>query len=95
MPLNADQVKALPEEVLNELAILEDRALRAEQQLDVERSRARELRDEVAVLREVVDDSRALAEELMEHAQQLARQAADEAESVEAHLAHLLATQAR
>lgn len=93
MSLDYEIVKDLPERVINELAVLEDRARRAEIALRRERRRVAELRDEVALLRTVVTEVQALAAELQERAQQIASDATEAAAAVEGRLRHLLVVQ--
>lgn len=93
--LHGDDLIDLPDKVLNEFAILEDRAQRAERQLERERRRVLELRDEVTVLRELVSEIEHLAKQLQERAQTVAREATEDATAIENRLRHLLVMQAR
>lgn len=95
MPLGADLIAELPEPVLNELAILEDRAIRAERLLDNMRDRNRELRAEAIHLRDVIGEVELLAQEFQKRAQRLAGEAEQDAQAVEKRLRHLLVLQAR
>jgi hypothetical protein len=94
MPLGEQWIRDLPVEVINELAILEDRALRAEDAARRERSRTKELHDEVALLRECIGEVEALAQELQTHAERLAREAKLDAQAIEGRLRHLLVMRA-
>jgi predicted nuclease with TOPRIM domain len=81
MPISDKLVRELPQEVINELAILEDRAIRAEGKVGHQAERIDELQDEVTTLREIRD-------ELVELAQTLQG-------TIEHKLRHVLVVQAR
>lgn len=68
MPISDKLVRELPTEVINELAILEDRALRAEEKAGRQAERITELQDEVGDLRDQVQTLAGLASELLNRA---------------------------
>lgn len=84
----------LPEQVVNELAILEDRALRAEQHADRISGRVAELQNENGMLRAALDELRGLAYLLKARAEQTSEQAAGDAEAIEEALRHALVVMA-
>jgi hypothetical protein len=94
MPLPDNLIAALPHEVLNELAILEDRALRAESQLATRTAHLTELELEIGKLRGEVGLLLQLATETQEFAQEIAEGAKVEAGRVEAQLRKFLVVQA-
>jgi hypothetical protein len=94
MPLSDETINALPQNVINEMAILEDRALRAEGQLTHKTRQLAALTDEVAKLRGEVGLLLDLAAALQEFAQTIADSASVEARRVEQELRHFLVVQA-
>ena len=94
MPLPEHITRYLSDEVINELAILEDRALRAEQALAVKSRQLLDMQNEMSKLRDEVDSMASLAQELQIAAQGLASKAEDEAASIEEQLRRLLVLQA-
>jgi hypothetical protein len=94
MPLSDETINELPQNVINEMAILEDRALCAEGQLIQKTRRLAELTDEVAKLRGEIGLLLDLATTLQEFAQAIAETARIEAARVEEQLRHFLVVQA-
>jgi hypothetical protein len=72
MPLPENVLYGLPSQVVNELAILEDRALRAEGQLANSVRRVTEMEDEISKLRDEIALLFQLGVEVQEAAQRLA-----------------------
>lgn len=68
MPISDKLARELPREVINELAILEDRALRAEEKANHQAERITELQDEVETLREIREELTELARDLLNRA---------------------------
>jgi hypothetical protein len=94
MPLPRELTDRLAAEVVNELAILEDRAIRAEGALERSRERAVELEGQVASMRDEVDLLRTLAEELQQATKTLVEEAARQHVNIEKELRRLLVLQA-
>jgi ABC-type phosphate transport system ATPase subunit len=94
MPLSDDTIVSLSQEALNELAILEDRALRAEGQYAAASRKLTELQAEITKLREEVGMLLQLSTELQEFAQGMADDARIEAGRVEEQLRRFLVVQA-
>jgi len=90
----ADILQDLPERVVNELAILEDRAIRAETSLARREERVHDLVIEVNKLRTEMMEMTDLAQGLQEAAQNLAIAAEAESTKIEGQLRRLLVLQA-
>ena len=83
-------LEGLPDQVVNELAILEDRALRAEQRANQLDDRLTELRTENGTLRNALDELRGLAYQLKTRAEENAAEATGAVEAIEDSLRHVL-----
>jgi SMC interacting uncharacterized protein involved in chromosome segregation len=94
MPLPENLIEGLPREAVNELAILEDRALRAEGQLSNSVRRMGEMEDEIAKLRSEVEMMLGLCHELEEFTERMSEAAHSEAAKVEQALRRFLVVQA-
>ena len=94
MPLPEEIVRGLPDAVINELAIYEDRAIRAEQALAVKTEQVAGMQRELHKARDEVDAMAALANELKTAAADLATTAQVEMVSIEEQLRRLLVLQA-
>lgn len=87
MPISDKLARELPQEVVNELAILEDRAIRAEGKTGHQAERILELQEEIEKLR-------VTREELIEMANDLMNRATADVHAIEDKLRHILALQA-
>jgi len=94
MPLPEELVRGLPDAVVNELAIYEDRAIRAEEALKVKTEQVAGMQAQLVKARDEVDAMTALASELKTAAVDLATQAQLESASIEEQLRRLLVLQA-
>lgn len=94
MPLDWDILRGLPKEVVNELAILEDRALRAESMLEHYTARTHDLQQEVGLLRTALTSLEDVAKDLLGRATELAERAQEDQEHIEQALRDVIVQQA-
>lgn len=83
LSLSPEALEGLSVQVVNELALLEDRAIRAEQQAAHLRSSLEEARGEIDILRQVVEEMREFGETLARACEATAEQAAENAKAAE------------
>jgi predicted nuclease with TOPRIM domain len=88
-------IAEMPPEIVAELAILEDRAIRAEGKVARQAEQIERLQSEVAWLREALQELQELAQGLQTRAGEVAEAAAADARSIEDKLRHLLVIQAQ